>query len=259
MKTPRIKIKRPVIKVKSAHVIPDKLRDFDHDAILYVYEVDGVEIRAIHWSGRFDGDLKRLARWLREIAHQCDAHYITTTETQQKGATVAIKAAFGSGWGLQRTGEYALIFDRRIFEAIRRFKPRYAVTTKIRNYALWRQMHVAFFNIKHKKLGMRFRLPVIHGPSGIEKGQDPKRGKQWDIATTGWPKLGRNMKRFHMLHPRAVQAAAADTNGNHRIKIWMERFEHWIGAKSIWRGRVPNRGTHAAGRLIDGAWIYNAK
>jgi hypothetical protein len=251
-------MRRPKKEVVSARVIPDKLRDFDHDAIMFVYKVDGVEVRAIHWSGRFDGDLKRLARWLREIAHEYDAHYITTTETQQKGANAAIRAAFGPGWGLQRSGEYALIYKRSIFSSIKRLKPHTIVATKIKNWALWRQMHVGFFNIRHKKLGLRFRIPVIHGPSAIENGRDPKRGKQWDIAVSGWPRLGRSLKRFQKLHPRSVQVPAADTNGDHHIPDWMERFEHWLGAKSIWRGRLPNRGTHAAGRLIDGAWLYDA-
>lgn len=249
--------KRPSIRILSARIIPDHLKRFDHDAILYVYQVDGHTVRAIHWSGRYDGPAKWLARHLRRIARKHRADYITTTESQQKGARKAVRRAFGKGWGVRKTGEYLCVFRRATFRPIR--APHVSIFTAIRNYAQWRQMHVGTFNLRHRTLKRRWRILAIHGPSAIQAGSSFRRGKQSEIAWQGWPKVGRKLRRFHRKRPRAVQVVAADCNANLRDTFWMAWFEAQTGATCIWRNQTPNRGTHAGGRLIDAAWIKGAK
>lgn len=246
------------IKIIDAMVIPDQIPDFDHNAILFVYQVGAYQIRAIHWSGRFDGDVEHLVNHLYELARKYHAHYLTTTETQQKNALTRIKERFGKKWGVQKSGEYVVIFDKAHFEPIPWLHPHVVVATHIRNWLLWRQMHVGYFNLRLTAGGRRFRIMVVHGPSGIEKGDDFKPGKQSDIAHQGWLRLGRSNRRFAKLHPFVVQVVTADSNGDHHRPFWLHWFEDQLGANSVWAGRVPAKGTHGS-RLIDGAWIYSAK
>lgn len=250
--------RRAVIRYIDARVIPDKLGLFDHSAILFVYSVDGVHVRQIHWSGKFNGPKEQLAAWLAHLAKKYNAHILTTTETQQRGAVKEIVEAMGPAFSYQLTGEYMCITRDTIFRKLKAPRARKAVVTRVRNWALWKQMHVGYFNVYHKGLRRRFRILVIHGPSGIEMGDHFKPGPASDVAKTGWPRIGRSFVYFYRTHIRAVQVAVADTNGDHFIPFWMNWFEDRVQAKSIWRGDLPKIGTHGK-RLIDGAWVYKAK
>ena len=255
---PRLKRRaRPDIQLGRAHVLSGQPRGFDHKAILFTTIVDGHKVRRIHWSGRFDGDDYLLAEHLRHLADKHDAHLITTTESQQKRVRKVVRKAFGKRWGIRKRGEYLCIFRRDTFRNLKR--PRLDVITQIPNWARWRQMHVATFNLRHKPSKRRLRLLVIHGPSGIQAGSRFRVGKQAQIAWQGWAKVGRKMRRFHRTHRNAWQEVAADCNGNLRDPFWMGWFEAQTGATCIWRNQVPNTGTHAGGRLIDAAWIYDAE
>lgn len=252
-------VKRPVIKFINARVIPDKLPQFDHRAILFVYSVDGVVIRQVHWSGRFDGDVEDMARWLRYLARSLGADLVSTTETQQKDALKVIRETFSDAWGFDKIGEYVLGFRKADFRRSRAVKPRKIIATAIPRWAQWRQMHVAYFMLRHKDLKRWFRVIDIHGPSGIEHGGSFKPGKASQVAQKGWPKVGRNMRRFNRRRPHSVQVVVADANGNHFDPFWMDYFEEALGAPVIWRYDLPALGTHGSGkgRLIDAAWILN--
>lgn len=254
--------RRPKIRISDAAVIGDNLKDFDHSAVFCTYVVDGHEVRGVHWSGKYNGSLGHLTQHLVFLIRKHKLDYITTTESQQPGVMNAIQEALaeeGLRWGTKRVGEYACLYDLSVFTAMPKFRPRVDKLTDTPERDDWQQMKVAYFNLWHKKVRRRFRLVVVHGPSGIESGSTFKPGRQSETATNGWPRLGKQLRKFKRRNWRVVQVVHADSNANHFLTFWLKWFQKKLGAKSMWSVRLPKKGTHAANRLIDVIWIYGAR
>lgn len=251
---------RPKITIRRAQVIGDDLPAFDHNAVLYVYVVDGVTVRGIHWSGRYDGPAENLARHLVRLARRHRADYITTTESQQPKVMHVIQEAFAEAdllWGTKRIGEYALLYDLAVFKAMPKHSPRLRTLTNTAGRDDWQQLKVGIFNLRHRQVRRWWRILVAHGPAGIEYGSSFRSGRQTDTAKKGWPKVGRIMRRFRLRHPRAVQVLGADCNADHFRAYFRDWFRRTLGARPVWDAGLPDRGTHH-GRLIDVAWIPGA-
>jgi hypothetical protein len=251
---------RPRITIRRASVIGDDLPAFDHAAFLYVYVVDGVVVRGVHWSGRYDGAAETLARHLVRLARQHRANYITTTESQQPEVMHVIQEAFADAdllWGTKRIGEYALLYDLAVFAAMPKHPPTLRTLTDTPGRDDWQQLKVGTFNLHHRQVRRWWRILVAHGPSGIELGSGFKSGRQAETAKTGWPKVGKILRRFRRRHPRAVQVLCADCNADHFRSYWRAWFRRTLGAPSVYVAGLPNKGTHH-GRLIDVAWIPGA-
>lgn len=253
---------KTTVEVVKTQVIPHKLKSFDHHAVRYSLKVDDTIVEGIHWSGRFDGNVDALTQNLARLAENHPVDFITTTESQQKKVLKKVrsefKRAFGEeAWRIRKRGQYIVIENRDTFPKASGRPARIIRLTSSRLFPWWRQTRVAVFNMHHKKLSRRFRVAVIHGPASIELGSQFQNSKESRVAKIAWPKLGRKMRRFQKRNPDVVQIVVGDSNGDHFKEFWLHWFEEQLGAKSIWRGSKPMRGTHGK-RLIDGAWIYNS-
>lgn len=246
------------INIVRSKVIKVGAKGFDHEPVYYEYLVDGVLVKALEWSGRFDGPVDELTRVLVFLSEKYDLDYITTTEAQQRRVRKKVSKAMGDKWRVRKQGQYLLIEKKKTFKRIARFVPRLAIVTKIKNFVGWRQLHVGIFNSRHIRVDRRFRFLVVHGPAGIEYGSRFRPGKPSEVAKVGWPKIGKKVKRFYKSHRKSVQVVSGDCNGDQNRDFWLNWFEEQTKSTSIWRDRTPQPGTHRGGRLIDGAWIYDA-
>lgn len=238
---------------------------FDHDPILEVvrYHVGNKShvYKFIEWSGRFDGDFDKMADFIVKLIREHDVDGFFMTEFQQRNALERLKARFekefGDKFSLRQRGEFLGIGRRETMKVMTKVKPFLSVYTKIAGYAGWRNMRSAAFTYRLPDLEIAVRKYITHGPSSIQEGDDIDDDKQGLIAKRGWPRLGRKARRWENRKPRKrIVSVKGDSNGDHKNKVWLERFEDWLQMTSIWRIDPTHEGTHHQ-RLIDGSWYTN--
>lgn len=252
---------RAKVKREGAFVVDDPFPAFDHKMIVYIIEVDGHKVRCGHWSGKYSGSVKVLARWLKRCARKYQLDIITTTESQQRGARIRVSARMGRKWGVKQRGEYLCIYRKATFFAMPAVDPLLKTYTKIAGYAGWRNMRAGVFTLRHKETGRPFTWWVFHGPSGIQRGNSwSGEKKQVQIAKVGYPRLGAEMDRMADKKPHGVRIGVGDTNWHAGEPMGLNFIEDSLDAKAVFRpGSMPKQGTHRnSGRVIDNAFIQDA-
>ncbi|WP_426243668.1 hypothetical protein [Nocardioides sp. LHG3406-4] len=150
--------------------------------------------------------------------------------------------------------ECAITWDTAVWEAVDKgwAEPLTARTFRLDDGRPRPRVHGIIQPLRHRALGRVVPVIGLHPPSGTDGGNALKTNDRARIAVDVLVGRRRLKKRLRKQYPGCQIVETADENVN-QFKAWARQLLEKAGGVAVWTAkRLPGRGTHRGGRLIDG-------
>lgn len=201
----------------------------------------------VHTSQRYDRPTPLLSQDIRRATALADV--VTLTEVQGRRAAVHAR-----GWGAYTDGrtDLGVMWRRDRWRLVH--ARAFPLARPPADRPIWALAVVLDPRPPHA--GPRLLVTVAHMPSAVQWGDSwnphaPRRVAAWTLALATWHDVVRAQRLRY--RPGAV-LTVADWNLDLRRPMWRAVVRRAFPTQRLtWTGRLPARGTHAGGRLIDGS------
>jgi hypothetical protein len=199
-----------------------------------------------HASQRYDRPTAALAADIRR--HTAAADLLTVTEIQEPARARVLHRQPGWGAYTDPRTDLGIAWDRTRWRLIGRPRAWHLTRAYPDVYGAWALAVV----LAPRAGGRPLFVTVAHLPSAVEDGPRWRAGRHppaWRAAVNGWH---RRIRAVRLRRPLPA-LIAADWNLDLRRPGWRRVVSSAFPAQHLtWAAPLPARGTHAAGRLIDG-------